>query len=132
MPFRLTEYARAGALHQHSPKRAVAEPRRHPQLDPFLNRTSRVGTTQVTLDSGEVVEFEGAAIQASMSLSHEDISTTNVEALLTTVDQAAGVHHEELTKWVLANLEKLTSATGNTIDAAANRCSKRYTRCSRR
>jgi hypothetical protein len=53
-----------------------------------------------------------------MMLSLEDVTQTNVEALLTTVDQAAGVHHDELTKWILANLEKLTHATRNEIDAA--------------
>ena len=118
MPFRLTEYARAGARFISTALSELSRSRGGILSLIRSEPTSRVGTTQVTLDSGEVVEFEGAAIQASMSLSHEDISTTNVEALLTTVDQAAGVHHEELTKWVLANLEKLTSATGNTIDAA--------------
>jgi hypothetical protein len=81
-------------------------------------RTSRVGTTQVTLDSGEVVEFESGAIKTSMALHNDDIIASNVGALLTTIDAAAEVHHDEMTKWVLGNLEKLTTATGNKIDAS--------------
>jgi hypothetical protein len=80
--------------------------------------TNRIGTTRITVDSGEVVEFETAEIAAPMSLSWEDIAATNVEPLLATVDGAAGIHHEELTKWVLQNIEKLATAAGNTVDAS--------------
>ena len=118
MPFRLTEYARAEARFIST---ALSELSRSRGGIVSLIRsepTSRVGTTQVTLDSGDVVEFEAAAIKSSMTVSLDEVAQTNIDALLITVDHAAGVHHEELTKWVLANLEKLTHATGNAIDAA--------------
>jgi len=72
----------------------------------------------VTLESGETVEFETAEIKALMRLSWDDIASTNVDALVSAVDEAAGVHHEALEKWIFGNLEKLTTATGNTVDAS--------------
>jgi hypothetical protein len=118
MLFRMTEYARAEAAFIN---RALSELSRSRggilsliQSEP----TRRIGTTRVTTDSGETVEFETTAIEASMSISWDDVAAGNVEALLTTVDEAAGVHHEELTKWVLGNLDKLTAATGNTVDGS--------------
>jgi len=114
----MTEYARAEAAFIN---RALSELSRSRggilsliQSEP----TRRIGTTRVTTDSGETVEFETTAIEASMSISWDDVAAGNVEALLTTVDEAAGVHHEELTKWVLGNLDKLTAATGNTVDGS--------------
>ena len=40
-----------------------------------------------------------------------------VDALVATIDEAAEHHHNEMTKWVLENLERLTEATGNVVDA---------------
>jgi len=118
MLFRMTEYARAEAAFIN---RALSELSRSRggilsliQSEP----TRRIGTTRLTTDSGETVEFEATAIEAYMSISWDDVAAANVEALLTTVDEAAGVHHEELTKWVLGNLDKLTMATGNTVDGS--------------
>jgi hypothetical protein len=80
--------------------------------------TSRPGATRVTLESGETVEFDPGRIEAVMNLAWDDVAETDVPALLTAIDAGAEQHHDALTRWVLANLEKLTDATGNTVDAS--------------
>jgi len=118
MLFRMTEYARAEAAFINRALSALSRSRGGILSLIQSEPTRRIGTTRLTTDSGETVEFEATAIEAYMSISWDDVAAANVEALLTTVDEAAGVHHEELTKWVLGNLDKLTMATGNTVDGS--------------
>jgi hypothetical protein len=116
--FALPEYVQAerkfvgDALRELSDSRGglVGEMRSEP--------TSRPGGTQVTLDSGEIVEFDPGQIEAAMKIQWDDVATTNVAAFIAAIDEGAGQHHEALTGWVLGNLEKLTEATGNTVDAS--------------
>ena len=114
----MTEYARAEAAFINRALSALSRSRGGILSLIQSEPTRRIGTTRLTTDSGETVEFEATAIEAYMSISWDDVAAANVEALLTTVDEAAGVHHEELTKWVLGNLDKLTMATGNTVDGS--------------
>jgi hypothetical protein len=80
--------------------------------------TSRPGSTRVTLDSGETVEFETTEVGATMAISHDDVVETNAGAILAAIDEGAAQHHEALTRFILSNLEQLTEATGNTVDAS--------------
>jgi hypothetical protein len=118
MLFRLPEYMRAEAMFIGQAISALSRSRGGILSLIRSEPTSRVGTTQLTLESGETVEFETAEIKALMTLSWDDIASTNVDALVSTVDEAAGVHHDELSKWIFENLEKLTTATGNTVDGS--------------
>ncbi len=79
--------------------------------------TPRVGTTQVTTDDGKTVEFQALAIATPMKMSWEGIAAGNADELLATLDAAAEHHHEELAKYIFSNLDALTEATGNQIDA---------------
>jgi hypothetical protein len=80
--------------------------------------TSRSGGTRITTDAGDVVTFEPAEIAATMTLQWDDIAAGREGALIATIDEAAEHHHNEMTKWVLENLEQITEATGNAIDAS--------------
>jgi hypothetical protein len=80
--------------------------------------TSRVGTTRVTTDQGQTVEFEPITVAAPIRLEWEDIAHSRVDALIATIDEAAGVQHETLTKALFGHLDTLTAATGNQVDAA--------------
>jgi hypothetical protein len=64
----------------------------------------------VTLEPGEIA--------AEMSLHWDDIAAGRVDALVATIDEAAEYHHNEMTKWEPENLERLTEATGNVVDAS--------------
>jgi hypothetical protein len=118
MLFRLTEYARAEASFISRTLSALSRSRGGIVGLIRSEPTSRIGTTRITTDSGETVELETTAIEASMTIAWDDVATTNIDALLTTMDEAAGVHHEQLTKFVLSNLDKITTATGNVVNAA--------------
>jgi hypothetical protein len=118
MLFKLTEYARAEVAFVGATISALSKSRGGLLGEISTEATSRTGTTQVTTDSGETVEFHGTEIAAKMTLDWEDIAAGRVESLLTTLDEAAEQHHEQVTKWVLENIERLSEATGNTVDAS--------------
>ena len=50
-------------------------------------------------------------------MSWEGIAAGNADESLATLDAAAEHHHEELAKYIFSNLDALTEATGNQIDA---------------
>jgi hypothetical protein len=116
--FKLTEYARAEAMFVGRALEALSRSRGGMLAEIRSEPTSRSGETRVTTDTGEVVTFEPGEVVSHMSLQWDDIATGRVDALIATIDEAAGHHHDEMTKWVLENLERLTEATGNAIDAS--------------
>lgn len=118
MIFKLTEYARAEATFIGRALDALSRSRGGLLAEIRSEPTSRSGETQITTDSGDVVTFEPGEIAAEMSLHWDDIAAGRVEALVATIDEAAEHHHNEMTKWVLENLERLTEATGNVVDAS--------------
>jgi hypothetical protein len=116
--FRLREYADAEAAFIGKALDALAQSRGGFLAQIRSEPTSRTGGTQITTDAGEVVEFEPAELVAEMKLQWEDIADGRIDALLATIDEAAGHLHDEKTKWVLGNIEQLAEATGNTVDAS--------------
>jgi hypothetical protein len=116
--FKLTEYARAEAMFVGRTLDALSRSRGGLLAEIRSEPTSRSGETRITTDSGEVVTFEPGEVVAQMSVEWDDVSAGRVDALIATIDEAAGHHHNEMTKWVLENIERLTEATGNAIDAS--------------
>lgn len=117
MLFKLTEYARAEAAFVYAAVAALSRSRGGIVSVISEEPTSRVGTTRVTTDDGQTVEFEPIEVAAPIRLEWEDIAHSRVEALIATIDEAAGVQHEALTKGVFRHLDTLTAATGNQVDA---------------
>lgn len=117
MVFKLTEYARAELNFVYSAVSALARARGGIAADIQAEPMPRVGTTQITTDSGETVEFEPFAVSAPMRIGWEEIANGAVEAMLATIDEAAGVYHEQLSQRIYEHLETLTAATGNVVDA---------------
>jgi hypothetical protein len=118
MLFRLTEYARAEQNTIYDAVAALARSRGGIAADITSQPSARVGTTQITTDSGETVEFEPFAVGAHIRIEWDDIAKGNVQAMIATIDEAAAVYHEELSQRVYANLDKLTEATGQRVDAS--------------
>jgi hypothetical protein len=116
--FKLTEYARAEAMFVGRALDALSRSRGGLLAEIRSEPTSRSGGTRITTDSGEVVRFEPGEIVAEMRLQWDDIAAGRIDALIATIDEAAEHHHNEMTKWVLENIERLTEATGNVIDAS--------------
>jgi hypothetical protein len=116
--FKLPEYARAEVAFVGAAVGALSRSRGGIVSLISEQPTNRVGTTRVTTHEGQTVEFEPIAVAAEMRLDWADIAQSKVEALLTTIDEAAGVHHETLTRAVLGHFDKITAATGNQVDAA--------------
>jgi hypothetical protein len=116
--FKLTEYAQAEKAFIYTAVAALSRSRGGIVSVISEEPTSRVGTTHVTTDDGKTVEFEPIEIGAPIKLDWEDIAESRVEALITTIDEAAGIHHEKLTKGIFRHLDTLTAATGNQVDAA--------------
>jgi hypothetical protein len=48
--------------------------------------TNRVGTTRLTTDTGETIEFESTAIAAKLSLTADEILATDISALVAALD----------------------------------------------
>jgi hypothetical protein len=115
--FPLTEYAEAEARFISTALDALSRSRGG--LAALIQRepASRVGTTQVTTDAGDTVEFTSVEITAPMRMDWDAIAAGDVGPLVVTLDEAAGKHHEQLTDFILSNLESLTAATGNQVDA---------------
>lgn len=118
MLFKLTEYARAEQNFVYDAVAALARSRGGIAADIRAEPMPRVGTTQITTDEGETVEFEPFAVSAPMRIGWEDIANSNVGAMLATIDEAAESYHEQLSKRIFEHLETLTTATGNVVDAS--------------
>jgi hypothetical protein len=116
--FKLAEYARAEAMFVGRTLDALSRSRGGLLAQIRSEPTSRSGGTRITTDAGDVVTFEPAEIAATMTLQWDDIAAGREGALIATIDEAAEHHHNEMTKWVLENLEQITEATGNAIDAS--------------
>jgi hypothetical protein len=118
MLFKLTEYARAEQNFVYEAVAALARSRGGIVADITAKPMPRVGTTQITTDAGETVEFEPFAVSAPMRIGWEDIARGNVDAMLATIDEAAESYHEQLSKRIYEHLGTLTAATGNVVDAS--------------
>lgn len=116
--FRVTEYAKAEAQFISTTLDELSRSRGG--IVGLIGRepAQHIGATQVDLEDGSVVEFEGTEIAASMSVPWEAISTGDVVPLLATLDKAADQHHEQLSEFIFRNLDQLTAATGNQVSAA--------------
>lgn len=115
--FRVTEYHDAEARFIYDALDALSNARGGIVAEITREPTSRVGTTQVTLDDGGTVELKSAEIGAPITIKDDDVVAFRLEPLLVSLDEAAEHHHAELSKYIYSTLEKITSATGNQIDA---------------
>lgn len=116
--FKLIEYAVAERRFIGRTLDALARAR-----DPLLarvqvERTSRMPRTQITTDSGEVIEQEPVEIRTKLTQSPEDIIDGKLEALLVSLDQAAEEYSEQFGRHFYGQLSRITEATGNVVDAA--------------
>jgi hypothetical protein len=118
MLFKLTEYARAEQAFVYEAVAALAKSRGGIVADIRAEPMPRVGTTHITTDDGQTVEFEPFGVSASMRIGWEDIASGNVDAMLATIDEAAETYHTELSERIYGHLKTLTEATGNVVDAS--------------
>lgn len=115
--FRLIEYAVAERRFIGGTLDALARAR-----DPLLarirvERTSRMPRTQITVDSGEVVEQEPVQIKTKLTQSPQDIIDGKLDDLLVSLDQAADEYSEQFGKHFYEQMSRITEATGNVVDA---------------
>jgi hypothetical protein len=115
--FRLVEYARAEKAFVSEAIHALSVARGG--IVGLIRRETapRTGTTQFTTDEGTTVELAPGAIEMPMKLPWEDVISGKTEAFITSLDEAAAKHHEELSKYIFESLETVTSTTGNQVDA---------------
>lgn len=115
--FRLIEYALAERAFIGGTLDAIARAR-----DPLLSRipterTSRVQTTQITTDTGDVVEQQPVQIRTKVTQTPQDIIEGQLDNLLASLDQAADEYAKQFGKQFYEYLSRITEATGNVVDA---------------
>ena len=74
--------------------------------------------TQITTDSGEVVEQQPVEIRTKLTQSPQDIIDGEFGDLLISLDQAAEEYSEQFGKHFYEQLSQITEATGNVVNAA--------------
>lgn len=116
--FRLIEYAVAERAFIGGTLDALARAN-----DPLLariqvERTTRVPRTQITTDSGEVVEQQPVEIRTKLTQTPQDIIDGKLDDLLASLDQAAEEYAEQFGKHFYEQLSHITEATGNVVDAS--------------
>jgi hypothetical protein len=116
--FNLIEYAVAERRFIGGTLDALARAR-----DPLLaripiERTTRVPRTQITTDSGEVVEQEPVQIRTKLTQSPQDIINGELDDLLVSLNGAAEEYSEQVGKHFYEQLSRITEATGNVVAAA--------------
>jgi hypothetical protein len=116
--FRLIEYAVAERRFIGGTLDALARARNPLLARLQVERTSRMPRTQITADSGEVVEQEPVQIRTKLTQSPQDIIDGNLEDLLVSLDQAANEYSEQFGKHFYEQLSRITEATGNVVNAA--------------
>jgi hypothetical protein len=115
--FRLVEYAGAERACIGGTLDALARAR-----DPLLSRipierTSRAQTTQITTDTGSVVEHQPVELRSSFSQRPDDIIEGRLDDLFASLDQAAEQYAEQFGKQFYEFMSRVTDATGNVVDA---------------
>jgi hypothetical protein len=115
--FRLIEYAVAERRFIGDTLEALARAQ-----DPLLariqvERTSRVPQTQITTDSGEVVEQQPVEIRTKLTQSPQDMIDGKLDNLLSSLDEAAKEYSDQFGKHFYEELSRVTEATGNVVDA---------------
>jgi hypothetical protein len=116
--FRLMEYAVAERVFIGGTLDALARAK-----DPLLarikvERTTKVPRTQITTDSGEVIEQEPVQIRTKLTQAPQDIIDGKLDDLLVSLDQAAEEYSEQFGRYFYEQLSRVTEATGNVVDAS--------------
>jgi hypothetical protein len=115
--FRLIEYARAEQALIGTTIEALAI-----AGDPVLSqvgveRSSRMPNTQITTESGEVVEQQPVQIRTKLTQAPQDIIDGKLEDLFVSLDQAAEEWAGQLSKHFYSSISRIAEATGNVVDA---------------
>jgi hypothetical protein len=115
--FKLIEYARAEQAFIGATIEALAR-----ASDPVLGQItvepgSRMQTTQITTESGEVVEQQPLQIRTKLTQAPQDIINGNLHDLFVSLDQAAEEWAKQLAEHFYSSLGRIAEATGNVVDA---------------
>jgi hypothetical protein len=76
-----------------------------------------VQTTQITSDSGNVVEQQPVEIRTKVTQTPQDIIDGQLDNLLASLHQAAEGYAEQFGKQFYEYMSRITEATGNVVDA---------------
>lgn len=116
--FKVNEYAQAEERFVHDTLDALSRARGGVLAAIPREPSPRSDTTQVTTEEGNTVQFEPVEIRAPIRIDWDAIIAGRIEPLLASLDEAAAHHHEELSKFFFSNMDTLTAATGNQVDAS--------------
>jgi hypothetical protein len=115
--FRLIEYALAERGFIGTTLDALARVH-NPLLSRIpTERTSRVQTTQITTDTGDVVEQQPLEIRTKLTQTPQDIVDGRLDNFLASLDEAAEEYAHQFGKQFYEYLSRVTEAIGNVVDA---------------